>query len=890
MTEFYTHFFPHKNHILVRGYDVAGKRFAKRVPYKPYMFVEDPNGQYNTLGSKTRARKVTFNNLFEGRKFVSQSKDVSGFKLWGLERFEYVYINDKYPTVDYNRKLLSISNIDIEVHSNKYHTTPNRKLKIRKSEQSEATLYDLEKFKNTHQVFDEEQQQWVDISSSCYVKEGGFPHANQAEFPITAITVKNKGKYYVFGCRPFKNPDPKNIYYFKCKSEKDLLYRFIKIWIELDSDVVTGWNINGFDIPYLVNRITSVYNKDVAALLSPWKMIDKRTFTNTFGKEQVEFNLVGVAILDYLQLYKKFTYVQQQNYRLDTIAEIEIGENKLDYSEVHSLLQLYKTNFQKYIDYNIHDVNLVDRLDEKLKLIDLAFAVAYDVKINFQDVFTTVSPWDVAIHNHLLNTKKTVIPQRESSSQDSTERVPGAHVKSPLRGLQKWIVSVDIVSDYPRNMMQWNISPETYVGKIDNFPTVDQIVRDEKIPDPGGDYAVAGNGCLYRKDVQGVLGELIGHLFDGRAEYKKQMIKYKNENEIKPSESLKNLISKFDNLQQAAKIRLNSLYGGQANESFRYFSVNNASAVTTNGVLIIKWAEKKINQWLNKRIGTTNVDYVIAIDTDSLYFSVDGIVREHCKGMTDDDICHFIDQLCNSDIVPYINDCFVQLAKLMNAYSTDKIVMKREVIGSLGFWVAKKRYAIKVNNNEGVQFKHPKIKIMGGEAIRSSTPTACKKAITKAIGIILNESNPALIAFIKQFRDEFDKLPFNEIAFPRSVSDLSKYEDSSKIYAKGTPLHVKGALLYNHHLFKKELDKKYPMLYDGDKLLYCYLNMPNPINDKVISVAYIMPEELNILPYLDRQTQFEKAFLEPLKKMTATFGWSVVKQNTITSFFKKKAA
>jgi len=835
MNNFYTHFTRLKNYILIRGYDIAGKRFNKRIKYQPYLFVEDPNGQYNTLGSSTRVKKVIFESMYEASKFARECKDVSGFRLHGLERFEYAFINDQYPTVEFNRDRISISNVDIEVKS-----------------------------------------------------DDGFPHADIAEHEITAITVKNKDQYYVFGCHNFINNDP-NIHYFKCKSEKDLLYRFIKIWISLDTDVVTGWNIAGFDIPYLVNRITKLFDEDVVKLLSPWKLINRREFTNIFGKIQVEYDLVGLAVLDYLQLYKKFTYVQRPNYRLDTIAEIELGENKLDYSEVANLYELYVTNFQKFIEYNIRDVGLVDRLDLKLKLIDLAFAVAFDSKINFQDVFTSVSPWDVNIHNHLLNTKKTVIPQREHGLNPTFARVPGAHVKDPLRGIQKWIVSVDVVSDYPRNMMQWNISPETYVKKLDDFPTVDQIVRDETIPKIDGDFAVAANGCLYRKDIQGVLGELIERMFNDRDSYKKEMIKHKNADEKKPSELLKNLISKFDNLQQAKKIQLNSLYGALANEGFRYYSINNASAVTTNGVLIIKWAEKYINKWLNEKIGTQNVDYVIAIDTDSMYFTLDSLVLVNCKGFDDTEICNYIDNLCTTIIVPYINTCLVDLAKLMNAYSTDKIKMKREVIGSKGFWVAKKRYAIKVNNNEGVQYAQPKIKIMGGEAIRSSTPSSCKTHIKDAIEVILNKDNQTLIDFIKNFREEFEKLPFNDIAFPRSVSDLTKYQDSQIIYKKGCPIHVKGALLYNHYVFEKQLDKKYPMIYDGDKLMFCYLKRPNPINNSVISVPYILPQELNLEPYLDRQLQFEKAFLDPLKNIAETIGWTTEKQNTISSFFRKRA-
>ena len=310
----------------------------------------------------------------------------------------------------------------------------------------------------------------------------------------------------MFGCGDFNNYRD-DVTYHKCRDENQLIMKFLEMWETNYPDIVTGWNIQFFDIPYIYNRITKLMGDNTSKRLSPWRKIGERT-TTIHNKQQTAFDLVGIAVLDYIEFYKKFTYSQQENYRLDTIATIELGEKKIDYSEFENLHQLYRLDFQKFIEYNIHDVELVDRLEDKMKLIEMAMALAYDAKVNFTDVFTQVRMWDTLIHNHLMD-KNIVVPQNETSSKDA--QYAGAYVKEPKPGKYKWVVSFDLNSLYPHLIMQYNVSPDTFVdGKFTNI-TVDQLLDGKYEPD--NEYCMAANGHYFRRDKQGFLPEMMETMY-----------------------------------------------------------------------------------------------------------------------------------------------------------------------------------------------------------------------------------------------------------------------------------------------------------------------------------------------------------------------------------------
>jgi len=815
---FYTNVFQRGDKIYVRGYD-KGLRVKDVVHYKPYLFLTKSNGKYKTLDGK-HVEKMMFDGIKEARDFIERYSDVSNMDYYGLTTFAYTYIFDNYKgDIDYDPKLVTIATLDIE----------------------------------------------------CAADEG-FPDIQKADKPLTAITLRSRNRNFVFGCGDFVTNDP-NTHYIKCRDEFMLVQQFLSCWQALDIDIVTGWNIEFFDIPYLVNRIKLLFNDKEAKKLSPWGILDEKKIEFR-GKENQSYSPAGVSVLDYYQLYRKFMFGNQESYKLDFIAKIELGEQKIDYSEYGNLLDLYKNNYQKFIEYNIHDCVLVDRLDDKLKFLEQVMAIAYDAKVNYNDTMTTVRPWDIIIHNYLLE-QNIVIPQFKK--QPDFDSLVGGFVKEVKPGLSKWVVSFDLNSLYPHLIMQYNISPETFAGKV-SFPSTEYMLngtweyRDSSV-------AYAANGCTYRKDKQGFLPALMERMYDDRTKYKKLMIEAKQRYEQTKSNDDAKLISRYHNMQMAKKIQLNSAYGALGNQYFRWFNFNHAEAITTSGQLSIRWIEKKMNEYMNKICKTVGVDYVIAADTDSIYVTFENLIPEGSDELQAVDL---IDKFCETKVQHYLNSCYDELADMMNAYQ-QKMQMKRETIANKGIWKAKKMYILNAWNVEGVQYSEPKLKMQGIEAVRSSTPYACRKKIKDALSIIMNGDNDQLKKFIIDFRIEFATLPFEDVAFPRGVKNLKKYSKHG-LYDKGTPIQVKGALIFNN-LLKHYNIKNIPPISDGDKIKFAYLKTPNPLGETVIATADYLPKEFNLDKYIDRDMQFDKSFLEPLRSITDAINWQVEEIATLKDFF-----
>ena len=828
--KFYTSIYQRFDKIYVRGYE-DGQRVEFVEKYKPYLFLPKKDGFYRTLDGK-QVDKMQFDSISDAREFCEKYKDVSNFDYYGLNNYQYVFMYDYYNgEIQYDPSLVSVVTIDIE----------------------------------------------------CAADEG-FPDIQKADKEITAITLRKNGKNIVFGCGEYvaHNEETK---YIRCKDEYELLDKFIKVWNHptWKPDVVTGWNIEFFDIPYTVNRIKNVLGEDQAKKLSPWGILDEKD-VEFKGKKNQTFSPAGIAVLDYYQLYRKFSFGNQESYKLDYISQVELGEQKVDYSEYGSLLELYKSNFQKFIEYNIHDCVLVDRLDEKLKFIEQVMALAYDAKVNYHDTMTTVRPWDVIIHNYLLD-RRIVIPQFEASHEQF--ELVGGYVKEPKLGLSKWVVSFDLNSLYPHLIMQYNISPETrFLWRPNNFPSIDDIInkvdlfKNSNYMSGMEDCAVAANGCLYTKDKQGFLPALMEKMYDDRTKYKKLMIEAKKRYEQTHSREDEMLIARYHNMQMAKKIQLNSAYGALGNRYFRWFSFNNAEAITMSGQLSIRFIEKKMNEYMNKICKTKSVDYVIASDTDSIYVTFEKLIPDNSDEL---EAVKLIDQFCEKKIQTYIDSCYQELAGMMNAYQ-QKMQMKRETIANKGIWRGKKMYILNAWNVEGVQYDKPKLKIQGIEAVRSSTPHACRVKIKEALSLIMNESEADLQNFVTKFHNEFMNLPFEDVAFPRGVKGMGKYAGKRETYIKGTPIHVKGALLFNS-LLKINNIKTIPPIMDGDKIKFAYLKEPNPIGDTVIATPDELPKEFKLDKYIDREMQFSKSFVEPLRSITEVIDWEVEQRATLEDFF-----
>jgi DNA polymerase elongation subunit (family B) len=615
------------------------------------------------------------------------------------------------------------------------------------------------------------------------------------------------------------------------------------------------------------------------------------------------YTILGVASLDYMDLYKAYSPdgKSQESYRLDHIANVELGENKISYDEYDNLHQLYKLNYQKFIEYNIHDVRLILRLDDKLKLFELALTLAYDTKSNYEDIFTQTRMWDALTYNNLLEKNIIVPPSAKASGADGYE---GAYVKVPQVGLHEWVASFDLNSLYPHLMMQYNISVETLIQPEDYTPEMHTIVSEgvtvEKLLNKeinldflkGKNITITPNGQFFRTDKQGFLAKMMEDMYEDRKKFKKLMLQakqdYENEKDNSKKFDIEKRIARYNNLQLAKKLALNSAYGTMGSQYFRFYDVRLALAITTAGQLSIKWIENKINQYLNQLL-STDTDYVIAVDTDSTYlrlgdlvnkvYGVDGVVS-----MPKQKVIDFMDRVCEDRLQPYIDKSYQELATYVNAYA-QKMQMKREALADKGIWTAKKRYILNVYNNEGVQYAEPYVKVTGLEMIKSSTPSAVREKMKESIKIMISGKEEDMHKFIEDFRKEFNSLPVEDISFPRGMNGLSTYTDNVSLYKKGTPIHVKGAIIYNHHLKQMKLTNKYPLIQEGEKVKFTYLKVPNPFRDTVISFTTRLPKEFDIQSYIDYDTQFEKTFLDPLKVILDCMNWKTEKQNTLESFF-----
>jgi len=829
---FYTNVQLIGNQFLVRGVD-NGRRFEIRdKEFSPTLFVKSKvDTKYKTLNGDS-VDAIQPGSVRDCREFYKTYDEIDGFEIYGNDRYIYQYISEKYPEdeIKFDISQIKLVTLDIE-------TTAER----------------------------------------------GFPDVESASEEILAITIQDytTKEIITWGVKPFVNKQ-KNVTYHHCHTEHELLSNFINHWMQDVPDVVTGWNIQLFDIPYICKRLDRVLGEKLMKRFSNWGLVTEgKIFIQ--GREHITFDVGGLTQLDYLDLYKKFTYKAQESYRLDYIAEVELGQKKLDHSEFDTFKDFYTHGWQKFIEYNIVDVELVDRLEDKMKLIELALTMAYDAKVNYADVFYQVRMWDNIIYNYLKR-RNIVIPPKIRS--DKNEKYAGAYVKEPSPGKYDWVVSFDLNSLYPHLIMQYNISPETLLDEKHPTATVDRILKEEINFELYKDNAVCANGAMYRKDVRGFLPELMEKMYGDRVIFKKKMIQAKKDYEKTPTVALEKEIARCNNIQMAKKISLNSAYGAIGNQYFRYYKLANAEAITLSGQVSIRWIEQKMNEYLNKLLSTTEEDYVIASDTDSIYLNLGPLVNKFFGNKSGDKtaVVSLLNKICEEKFEPYIDQCYQNLATYVSAYD-QKMQMKRENIADRGIWTAKKRYILNVWDSEGVRYEDPKLKVMGIESVKSSTPAPCRKMLKDAFKILMTGTEDDMISFIDKSREEFKKLPPEQVSFPRSVSDVIKYKSHSDIYVKGTPIHVRGALLFNYYILKNKLDNKYSLIKNGEKIKFCYLKKPNTLHENVISFIQDFPKELGIDKYVDYDLQFEKSFLEPLKAILDAIGWSVEKTVNLELFF-----
>ena len=833
---FYTNISQWGNSLLVREVANGERLPPRRVKYKPtlYAATQEPT-PFKTLKG-AYVKPMLFNSIKSAKEWMEGYSSQPELAC-GQTMFAYSYIADEFPdTIKWDTEHIKIFTIDIE--------------------------------------------------TEC---ENGFPDPHEASEPLISITLKDHytKEIMVWGVGKFNNTRD-DVTYVECTTEGILIEKFLTFWQADYPDVITGWNTEFFDIPYICNRILNVFvenGEEQVKRLSPWKSVfSKKVFS--MGRDHQIYEIQGVAALDYLDLYRKFTYTSQESYRLDHIAYVELGERK-DGNPFETFKEWYKKDFQSFIEYNITDVELVDRLEDKLKLIELCLTMAYDAKVNYTDVLGSVKYWDILIYNHLRK-KNIVIPQKKKNTK--AEKYEGAYVKDPQVGMHKWVMSFDLNSLYPHLIMQYNISPETLYSK-DKVPkmTVDKLLDKKVDTSILKGVTLTPNGALFKTDTKGFLPEIMETMYNDRVTFKRKMLEAKQQYENTKDPKLLKDISRYNNIQMAKKISLNSAYGAIGNAYFRYYDLLLAEAITTGGQLSIRWIERALNKYLNNLLGTDKHDYVLASDTDSVYITFDKLVNKVFGEQPDTTkVINFLDTIATDKIEPFIDKSYQELAGYVNAHS-NKMSMKREVIADKGIWTAKKRYILNAHDVEGVRYKEPQLKIMGIEAVKSSTPAPCRQKIKDALKIIMSGDEKMLNTFIQEFREEFMKLPLEEIAYPRSVNGIKKFTSSNGLFAKGAPIHCKGAILYNHLINKNNLSNKYELIQEGDKIKFLHLKEPNLYISTAISFMTKLPKELDFESIIDYDVQFTKSFVEPLKFITTKILWNIDDsygtQGTLEDFF-----
>lgn len=690
-------------------------------------------------------------------------------------------------------------------------------------------------------------------------------------------------------------------------TERDLLARFLREYRKLDPSILTGWNIDFFDIPYLYNRIMNVLGGDYAKQLSPINKVKTREFN---GRAIID--IAGVTALDYIMLYKKFTYSEQPNYKLNTIATIELGRGKVEYDG--SLDQLYQTDLAKFIEYNVIDVELICSMDRKLDYINVARGICHKGHVGYGDIIFTSRYLDGAAltycrRNNLVASSTRVV---DGAGDGQAE---GAYVMDPIPGLYKWVYDLDLTSLYPMNIITLNISPETKFGKIldwNESEWVDssdrkyriKLFKDETIvgrfqedfgvpknelfaankqelTDIISQYnlSVASNGMLYTLDKIGLIPAILSTWFDDRDTFKNLRKQYEKEGDTV-------LAGYYDQQQLITKIMLNSFYGVLLLNSFRFYDKDNGESVTITGQSVIKWAGKMANYYYNKQLQTSD-EYVIYTDTDSLFLPILPLIRNvNVESLADEEIIQLAKPIIK-DVQTFINNSYTVYAKKFHMVDVHRWDIKQELIARRAMWIAKKHYAQWIVDKEGHAIS--KLDVKGLDTVRSSFPPAFRKFLTSIlIDILHDKSNEYLNKSVLAFKNKMSNVNVLDILAPTSAKEVVKWDTGKvSVVKSGTPVHIKSALNYNNLLNIFGIDN-IPKITDGDKIVWGYLKQ-NKYNFETLALTgeYDDTRIVNFInEFVDRDKIFHKGLVNKLQSYWDALNWGKITfNNNVGRFF-----
>ena len=715
----------------------------------------------------------------------------------------------------------------------------------------------------------------------------GFPDPLKAPNKITSIAFNDPltKQYYCYVLDPKKQVGEfKDDIVVSFDDEYDLLNAFFQKYLEIQPTILTGWNVEFFDVTYLYNRAQQVLGSDIASSLSPINIVQWSDF-------QDRYKIAGVSVLDYLTLYKKYTFSERSSYRLDAIAELEVGEKKVAYEG--TLNDLYENDLTTFVEYNLQDVKLIQRIDDKLDFIEIARGLAHLGHCPYEDVFMSSRYLEGAILVYLK--KQNIIAPNKNYNRKKLngEKFEGAFVQEPIKGKHDWVYDLDITSMYPSCIMSLNISPETKLGKIEGWNPEEFIRKDNKKTYSfmkgnkllnrftetelknmldNENISIATNGVIYRKDKTGLLPALLKKWFNERVEYRKLSKKFHEQGDKEKSDY-------FDRRQHLQKIVLNSLYGVLGLPAFRFYDLDNAEATTLTGQSLIKFTKKIANNYYNKELNDTE-NRCIYIDTDSVFYSALPLVKKRYPDLdikNEDTMSKAILEIA-SEVQDYLNKSYDFFAKRFCNLDDHRFDIKQEVIAKSGLFVTKKRYGMKIINDNGK--KVDKMLIKGLDVVRASFPLAMKEMLSKVLeDILMNVPKEQLDKYIINFRNSMKLMDFNKIAIPISVKRISKYtlKDSGLFssYTMGTPVHVKSSIFYNDFLTYKNISKRFTPISNGEKIKWVYLK-ENPLN--LPTMAYKGHEDPpEVLEFIRQFINVEKIYNQVLHKkimmLYEALGW-----------------
>lgn len=826
---------PFNESIFLRTWSEEGARIDTEIPFKPYLFLEKEGAKDGVSIFKTHLVKKQFRNSIERRKFVDSTANTRIFhNLSPEQQFLIEMYKEQNNTPEFSKHPLKTFLLDIE----------------------------------------------VDTTS-----DSSFPTPERAAVPINLITVYDSitKTTHTWGLHNRYTPTVPNCIYHCCKNESELILQFVDFWKSDYPDIASGWNSSGFDFPYIINRFIKIFGEDFVKQLSPTGNVRGRKVFTDMGKEVIVWSIQGVSLLDYMDLYKTFSPGQRESYNLNYISELELGEGKVAYNAM-SLGELASTDWKMFVEYNIQDVHLLVKLEEKLKFLEIARMLAYKGCTNFESalgkvaIVTGAVAIQAAKQGYLIPTFSTKM-ERESYK--------GGFVRDPEKGMQKAIVSFDVNSLYPNTIITLNISPETKIGKVisDNHETlegdIDLRLINGKIHSLSSDkfkkflqqeqISLSKAGVLYSQKTKGVIPNLIDEIYNERVQTKKALSQLKRSKDKSKEHQLK--ITYFDTLQYTLKILLNSIYGTFANKHSSLMDIDHATSITITGQNVSKAGGNIIDDFVKAEYGV-NESITKYGDTDSLYISIDPIIKSLNIPLLDEhknidkrihEIVNKIDKHVNSEILTWAKK---------ELFSLDpRYVFKREVISDVGIFLQKKRYILHVLDDEGVATD--KFKYTGIELARSTTPKKVKKFIEDIIKTtLLTQDVKSSNKVYREGYQMFKQLNPNDVAARTSINNLEKYSKGASLYKfnNGTPSHVKGAIAYNILIKELKIDDKYELVQAGQKVkkIYC---QKNKYGLDAITYVTDLPKEFNININWDKM--FSKLVTQPIERIYSAIGWTL---------------